>query len=323
MAGLFINGLIVALVAWITYSLLSHEDENLYPKLLRGKNVLLTGASSGIGEEAAYYYAKLGANVVFAARREPLLKKVLARCQELSPSGKFKYVVADFSDKKMPQKVVGEAVSFLGSLDFLILNHAYLLTTQKEITAWKGTEDDHQRLKHSFDVNFLSYVKTADISMPYLKATNGSICVISSMIILTPAYSLPYATSKSAMSMFFTGLRQELKRGGANVSVTIIHLGLILTENAKLSTKSMSSAIGEDLEEQIKVLPVTSPEKGAVHIVQAVARRETEVYYPYNQRLWQARILMILSKDGDAFEAPMRRLLSFVVQIKNIFSYIF
>lgn len=85
----------------------------------------------------------------------------------------------------------------------------------------------------------------------------------------------------------------------------------------------MSSTIGEDLEEQIKVLPVTSPEEGAVDIVQAVARRETEVYYPYNQRLWQARILMILSKDGDAFEAPMRKLLSFVVQIKNVFNYIF
>lgn len=77
---------------------------------------------------------------------------------------------------------IQEAISYLGSLDYLILNHAYLLTTQKEITAWKGTDDDHQRLKYSFDVNFLSYVKTADVAMPYLKNTNGSICVVSSMI---------------------------------------------------------------------------------------------------------------------------------------------
>lgn len=98
---------------------------------------------------------------------------------------------------------------------------------------------------------------------------------------------------------------------------------IVATENAKLSTKSMSDTIGEDLEEQIKILPVTSPEKGAIDIVQAVARRETEVYYPYNQRLWQARILTILSKDGDAYETPLRKLINFIVQIKHLFNYIF
>jgi len=75
-----------------------------------------------------------------------------------------------------------EAVSFLGSLDLLLLNHAYLLTSTEEITSWKGTKEQHERLKYSFDVNFLSYVRTSDAALPHLKKTNGSICVISSMI---------------------------------------------------------------------------------------------------------------------------------------------
>lgn len=65
-------------VIWCLFSTALHSYLSFCycTELLRGKNVLLTGASSGIGEEAAYYYAKLGANVVFAARRESLLQKV-------------------------------------------------------------------------------------------------------------------------------------------------------------------------------------------------------------------------------------------------------
>ena len=43
---------------------------------LKGKNVVITGASTGIGEQLAYHYARLGANVVITARREQRLKEV-------------------------------------------------------------------------------------------------------------------------------------------------------------------------------------------------------------------------------------------------------
>ena len=48
--------------------------------MVNGKNVLITGASSGIGEDMAYVYAKNGANVFITARRENLLKQVLKVC---------------------------------------------------------------------------------------------------------------------------------------------------------------------------------------------------------------------------------------------------
>ena len=46
---------------------------------VKGKNVVITGASTGIGEEIAYQYARLGANVVIAARREQRLKEVTVK----------------------------------------------------------------------------------------------------------------------------------------------------------------------------------------------------------------------------------------------------
>ena len=50
---------------------------NALPESIKGKNVVITGASTGIGEQLAYQYARLGANIVITARREQRLKEVL------------------------------------------------------------------------------------------------------------------------------------------------------------------------------------------------------------------------------------------------------
>lgn len=308
---------LVVIAAWITVWFLS-RDELEYTDLLQGKNVLVTGASSGIGEETAYYYAKLGANVVIAARREELLQKVLHKCQQLSPKGKFKYIVADFAINEVAKQVVEEAVTFLGSLDILLLNHAYLLTSTNDVAPWTGSEEQYNKLQYSLDVNFLSYARAADAAIPHLKKTNGSICVISSMIILRPQFTLPYATSKSAMSIFFTGLRQEFHHRGVDISVTIVHLGFIHTDSGRASLKSMSANNMEEIELQAQLLPETSQAKCAEDLVQAFARRETEVYYPYNQMLWFARILSILSKDADLLDSFGREVFTFISNVKKM-----
>jgi hypothetical protein len=48
--------------------------------VLKGKSVLITGASAGIGEQMAYHYAKMGANVLVTARREKKLQEVNRLC---------------------------------------------------------------------------------------------------------------------------------------------------------------------------------------------------------------------------------------------------
>ena len=77
------------LIAW-------YMKENFDPESVRGKKVVICGASTGIGEELAYQYAKLGAQLLLVARREEALRKVVARCKELGAQT-ANYVVADLS----------------------------------------------------------------------------------------------------------------------------------------------------------------------------------------------------------------------------------
>ena len=83
------TALVAVLIAW-------YMKENFDPETVRGKKVVICGASTGIGEELAYQYAKLGARLLLVARREAELKKVVARCGELGAQ-RANYVVADLS----------------------------------------------------------------------------------------------------------------------------------------------------------------------------------------------------------------------------------
>ena len=84
-----ITALVAVLIAW-------YMNENFDLETLRGKKVVICGASTGIGEELAYQYAKLGAQLLLVARREEELKKVVALCGELGAQT-ANYVVADLS----------------------------------------------------------------------------------------------------------------------------------------------------------------------------------------------------------------------------------
>lgn len=81
--------LVAVLIAWYT-------RETFDPESLRGKKVVICGASTGIGEELAYQYSKLGAQVLLVARREAELQKVVAQCGKLGAES-ANYVVADLS----------------------------------------------------------------------------------------------------------------------------------------------------------------------------------------------------------------------------------
>eukprot|EP00656_Telonema_subtile_P010799 TRINITY_DN15255_c0_g1_i1.p1 TRINITY_DN15255_c0_g1~~TRINITY_DN15255_c0_g1_i1.p1 ORF type:complete len:136 (-),score=31.06 TRINITY_DN15255_c0_g1_i1:2-409(-) len=79
-------------------SLLSLSSGELFDPA--GKNVIVTGASSGIGEALAYRYASLGANVGLVARRNGTLQEVKARCDALKGGGVISTLSADVADAK-------------------------------------------------------------------------------------------------------------------------------------------------------------------------------------------------------------------------------
>ncbi|XP_051550323.1 hydroxysteroid 11-beta-dehydrogenase 1-like protein [Myxocyprinus asiaticus] len=228
---------------------------------LKGARVLVTGASTGIGEQLAYHYARLGAQLVITARRANVLEQVVNKCLELGAQ-KALFIPADMANPSDADSVVQYAIEKLGGLDFLVLNHI----GPGPYGMWDG---DVENIRWLLQVNFLSYVQMVQKALPTLEKSKGSIVVVSSLLgkICTP-FVLPYTTTKFALNGFFGSLQHELAMQGSNVSVTISTLGLIDTESAM-----------EKIKGYINVTAYPAHE-AAWHIIGAGASRQSESFYP-------------------------------------------
>ncbi|KAL4216408.1 hypothetical protein ACF0H5_024134 [Mactra antiquata] len=247
--------------------------DDFNPENVKGKRVFITGASTGIGEQLAYHYAKLGANVVITARRENRLKEVVEKCQELSTSQqKHDYVVADMMDLNSTEEVIEAAVSKLqGGLDILVLNHIILL----DLGIWTGSKHNISLIEKVLKVNFESYVYLASFALPHLEASKGSIVVVSSFAgkFGQPFVSI-YSASKFALEGFFGALRQELKLRNCDISITTCILGFIGTENAV----NQLSNYGQTF--LLSVLKPAAPSDTALEIIKSASKRVRQMYYP-------------------------------------------
>lgn len=241
--------------------------------ILKGKNVIVTGASGGIGEQMAYHYARMGANVFITARSESRLKQVIKRCEELGDSTRqYLYHVADMSDMSATETLIKKAEEGLGSIDYLVLNHIVLTYMGQ----WLGSRENFTGLSNTVDVNFLSYAHLASHAIQPLQKTNGSIIVISSVAgRVAQPYSISYSASKFALDGFFSGLRQELNIRGINVSITLCIIGLVGTSNAIQKIHEIHAS------NILNWAPMASAEDTALAIIKGGAVRAREVFYPY------------------------------------------
>nr|XP_040039378.1 hydroxysteroid 11-beta-dehydrogenase 1-like protein [Gasterosteus aculeatus aculeatus] len=239
---------------------------------LRGARVLVTGASTGIGEQMAYHYARFGAQVVITARRDKVLQKVAEECLRLGAQ-KALYVAADMASESDPDTVVDFALEHLGGLDYLVLNHI----GPSPFSMWEG---DVEHTRWLMKVNFLSYVQMAWRSLASLEQSKGSLVIVSSLLAKMPSpFVAPYASTKHALNGFFGSLYHELAMKKSNVSVSICTLGLIDTESAMDKVRGYTD-----------VPPYPAPD-AALNIIVTGATRQPELFYP-----WFTRAL-ILSKD--------------------------
>ncbi|XP_063770505.1 hydroxysteroid 11-beta-dehydrogenase 1-like protein isoform X2 [Pseudophryne corroboree] len=213
----------------------------------------------------AYQYARAGANLVLTARREHALVKVRNKCLELGAKT-VSLVLADMGSSEAREKVVEQAISEMGGLDHLVLNH--IGTTPFEM--WKG-DVDHTRWL--MEVNFLSYVHLATRALPHLTETKGSIIVLSSLTgkIATP-YTTSYGATKFALDGFFGALRHELAMQKIPVSITMCILGLIDTQSAM-----------EKIKDKIAMTAYPAQD-AALAVVSAGTTRQQEMFYPWYVR---------------------------------------
>ena len=187
----------------------------------RGKVVIVTGASSGIGYVTAKAFAKRGSTVVAVARREPLLQRLIEECRAHAP--KSEYIVGDLGERAVAECVVDQTVATHGKLDVLINNAA--ISKHKHIYHTSADEADFV-----MRVNFMSCVWTTFAAIPHmLRLGGGTIVNISSFAAkVSPPRESLYAASKAAMNSFTEGLWNDLK--GSNIHVALINPGPIDTE---------------------------------------------------------------------------------------------
>ena len=203
-------------------------------KLLDRKNVLITGASKGIGKAIAQTFAAQGANVAFTYLSSAEQAKALEEALQ-SSGGRVKGYRSDASDFAAAEQLINDVVSDFGSLDVLINNAGItqdnLLMRMNE-AMWD--EVINTNLKSVFNT-----VKAA--TRTFLKQRNGSIINMTSVVgIKGNAGQGNYAASKAGIIGFTKSVALEL--GSRNVRCNAIAPGFIETEmTEKLDEKTVQS----------------------------------------------------------------------------------
>ena len=211
----------------------------------KDKVVIVTGASSGIGEATAMEFAQNGSKVVLAARTEDRLIESVRKILEFN-SNVF-YVVTDVSNEKDCKELIDKTVERFGGIDILV-NNAGL--SMKALFPDVKMEVLHRLM----DVNFWGTVYCTKYALPYLVERKGSLIGVSS---IAGFHGLPgrtgYSASKFAMHGFLETVRIEnLKKG---LHVMIIAPGFTSTEIRKHALMADGSEQGNSPRNEGKLMP--------------------------------------------------------------------
>ena len=188
---------------------------------IAGKVVVITGASSGLGEAAARLLAAQGAEVVLGARRVDRLE---ALAREINDQGRRALALAtDVVDPKQVQRLVDTAVERFGRVD-VIINNAGLMP-QSPLDRLRIDEWDRM-----IDVNIKGVLYGIAAALPHMKRQkSGHIVNVSSVAgHKVRAGGAVYSATKHAVRVISEGLRQEVKP--YNIRTTIISPGAVETE---------------------------------------------------------------------------------------------
>ncbi|KAH9180344.1 NAD-P-binding protein [Lactarius sanguifluus] len=188
----------------------------------RGKVVLITGASRGIGQETAIAYAKAGANVAIAGRSQETLDKTAATIHAAVSGAQVLAVPADVRDPTATEAAVQATLERFGRLDVLIANAGALSNFNQKM----GDKDPDQWW-NTFEVNVRGVYNTVRASLSALEKTSGRIVVISSTSAQSRfPHGSDYAISKHAINRLVEFIALEYPE----LTVFSLHPGAIRTQ---------------------------------------------------------------------------------------------
>ena len=203
---------------------------------IAGKVVVITGASSGLGEATARHLAALGASVVLGARRMDLLNTI---AEEITAAGGQAAIAqTDVTRPEDLQRLVETALAVFGKVDVLI-NNAGLMAIAP-MSALKVDEWNNM-----IDVNIKGVLNGIAAVLPYFQAQNSghfiNISSVAGQKVFSPGGTV-YSGTKFAVSAISEGLRHELAASGGTIRSTTILPGAIDTELTGGSSHAESAA---------------------------------------------------------------------------------
>jgi len=191
---------------------------------IKNKVIIVTGASSGIGEATARQLGREGAKLVLAARRVDRLKSLAQEILAMGSGVETFVVQADLSKLEDIQSLIKQTLDKYGRIDVLVNNAGFGRLD------WLENLDPVKDIQAQFDVNVLGVIQTTRQILPIMiKQRSGHIINMGSMagLVATPTYTV-YAASKHAVHGFSEALRREVKPWGIDVSM--LYPGGVVTE---------------------------------------------------------------------------------------------
>ncbi|WP_229689141.1 SDR family oxidoreductase [Puia dinghuensis] len=197
-------------------------------KNIEGKVVVITGASSGLGEATARMLSAEGATVVLGARRA---ERIQALADQLNKNGgKALALTTDVTDVAQVKKLVDSAVEKYGRVDVMVNNAGLMPHSPLE----RLKIDDWNQM---IDVNIKGVLYGIAAALPYMKTQrSGQIINVSSVAghKVNPGGAV-YSATKYAVRAISEGLRQEVKP--YNIRTTVISPGAVATELPNSATE--------------------------------------------------------------------------------------
>jgi short-subunit dehydrogenase len=229
------------------------------------KVVLITGASSGIGEELALQLGRAGAKLTLAARRTELLETLVQKIAA-AQGPKPLMLACDVTRDGDLERAVSETVRQWGKLDVAIANAGFgVVGTLKKLSL-----EDYRR---QFETNVFGVLRTIYAALPEIEKTKGNIAIMGSISGwgAAPGTS-PYAMSKFALRALANSVTPELRRSG--VKVTLISPGFVDSNIRRIDNRGNFHPRAKD---PIPKWLVMDTDKAVQQMLRAIVRGQREV----------------------------------------------